>query len=176
MQFAFSSDGAHYAFATDRGAFDTALVVDGNEVPGVALYVLRGQERDFPAFRFSPDGKHIIYFGRDVRVSTVRGFWMDRKFVFPDDNNDMGRVRFSPDSQHIMWIASDPGTATNTVVVDGRPSVKFRESALDQMPEASEMGADGALTFLAIKGGALVRYRVTPPLDTSIATLLAGAK
>lgn len=175
--FAFSPDGARYAFVGGvPGSSNALLVVDGVDVPGVSVSAgalvghKRGQEKEFPAFLFSPDGKHIVY------PATTRGLWIDGKLVFPTNGYDVRRVHFTTDSQHLLWMDTDLPKAMNTLYVDGRPSVKFRASALDSMPEAWEISSDGVLTFLTLKDGALVRYRVTPPPETSIAILLGGAK
>jgi hypothetical protein len=56
--------------------------------------------------------------------------------------------------------------------VDGRPSVQFRMSAFDAELEALEIASNRVLTLLTVKDGALVRYRVTQPSDTSLATLV----
>jgi hypothetical protein len=167
--FAFSSDGARYTFVGGTlGSIYTSLVVDGAVAPGVSV------TKVLPSyFLFSPDGKHIAYFGRVIPENRKGGLWIDRKLVFVTDSG--GRIHFTPDSQHLLWTDLEPG-GMNTLYVDGRPSVKFRASALDSVLEAREMGADGILTFVTLKDGAPVRYRVTPPSDTSVATLLSGAK
>jgi len=96
--------------------------------------------------------------------------------VFPTDGVD--RLQFTADGQHLLWVDRTPGavrnpSGANTLYVDGQPSVQFQASALDSLLEAREIGSNGMLTLLTVKDGALVRYRVTPSSDTSLATWVA---
>jgi hypothetical protein len=163
--FAFSASGARYAFVGGvLGSSQISLVVDGAEVPGVSVTeVDRAHQKEFPYFLFSPDDKHIAYFARD-------GLWIDRKLVFRTGGVD--RLQFTADGQHLLWVDRSISGA-NTLYVDGQPSVQFRASAFDSLLEAREIASNGILTLLTVKDGALLRYRVTPPSDTSLATWAA---
>jgi len=171
--FAFSPDGARHAFMSyPAGPGAKTLVVDGVGMPGVV-----NEMPDNPNhyFVFSPDGSHVAYLGRDTRNPRVGGLWADGKLVAPTQG-DTTRVTFSTDSKHLLWIVDTPGTRTKTWFVDGKPTVKFQMSDFDAVAGAREMGADGVLTFLTIEDGAIVRYRLTPSPDGSIAALIGTVK
>jgi len=63
-------------------------------------------------------------------------------------------------------------SGANTLYVDDQPSVQFQASAFDSLLEARQIASNGMLTLLTVKDGGLLRYRVTPPSDTSLATLV----
>jgi len=167
---AFSPGGARYAtLGGVLNSINRTLAVDGADVPGVAIFGVSGDEKQFPYFLFSPDDKHIAYFGTDMPNHRQHGLWIDQKLVFPTDGVD--RLQFTADSQHLLSVDRNL-RGVNTLYVDGRPSVQFRMSAFDAVLEAREIASNGVLTLLTVKDGALVRYRVTPPSDTSLATLV----
>jgi hypothetical protein len=170
--FAFSPDGAHYAFVCGTiGSTHLTLTVDGTDLPGVSVVqsVDLGQGNLF--FLFSPDGKHIAYHGMDVTNNKPGGLWIDQKFILLG----VGRMIFTPDSQHFLWFSIDSVKGRQTLYVDGQRSVNVPNSNFDTMPEGWAMAADGVLTFLTLDEGNIKRYRVTPSSDTSIANLLGNA-
>jgi hypothetical protein len=146
---AFSPSGARYA--TLGGVLNSmikTLAVDGADVPEVAIFGVTGDEKQFPYFLFSPDDKHIAYFGTDMPNHRQRGLWIDQKFVFPTDGLD--RLQFTADSQHLLWV--DRGLkGGNTLYVDGRPSMQFGISAFDAVLEARDIASNGVLTLLTVK-------------------------
>lgn len=177
--FQFSPDGAH-TFWNIGGPNALSLIVDGAELPGVAGLGFVGAEAidgQYAALRFSPDGQHVAYPAREAQSNSHGGMWVDGKLITPATRPQMNRVTFTPDSQHVAWAMG--GTKDNVgvyqIFVDGREAVTCANSALDNLPGAWEMGADGVLTILGIDGGALKRYRITPAADSSITSMLAAA-
>jgi len=87
-------------------------------------------------------------------------------------------VMFTPDSEHVTWamIGAKNGAQAYRIFVDGREAFAYSQSPLDNMPNAMAMGADGTLTLLGIDGGAVKRYRIPPPADTSVTSMLAAAR
>ena len=82
---------------------------------------------------------------------------------------------FTPDSNHILHYRLVYG-GTYELCVDNKPAVKFSGIPLPGQPSRQplwEMSAEGVYTFLAVVDGTLKRFRVTPPADTTITTMIA---
>jgi hypothetical protein len=128
--------------------------------------------------KISPDGKHVVYAAREPTSFSKQGIWMDGKFITPMTRPQVNRVTFTPDSQHVAWAISGvkDNLASYTIYVDGRAALTYKGSMADITRGAWEMGDDGTLVFLGADGDAFKRYRIPPPADTSIATMLAAAK
>jgi hypothetical protein len=178
--FRFSPDGAHTSWVSGNPN-TMALIVDGAEIPGVAGVGFVGADAidgQNTTLFFSPDGKHTTYMGFDAKDTSRRGLWMNGKLIHPSAIPQLNRVTFTPDSQHIAWAVygQKNNLAAYRVFVDGREAVSYASSPIDNTPGAWEMGADGTLTLLGIDEGALKRYRILPPADSSITTMLAAAK
>jgi len=177
--FSFSPDGARTSWASGTAGAMT-LVVDGVEIPGVAgrgFVGVEGVDGQNAMLRFSPDGKHTAYKARDANDIGRDGMWVDGKLITPSTLPQMNRVTFTPDSQHVAWAVygQKNNVAAYRVFVDGREVLACEASILDNTPGAWEMGADGTLTLLGVDQGALKRYRIPPPSDTSITSMLAAA-
>lgn len=177
--FRFSPDGARTSWAL--GGPLLTLVVDGAEVPGVVGLGFIGNEAvdgQYASLRFSPDAKHTAYKARDATNPARDGMWVDGKLITPTTLPQMNRVTFTPDSQHVAWAmyGQKNNVAAYRVFVDGREVLSYESTILDNTPGAWEMGADGTLTLLGVDDGALKRYRIPPPTDSSITTMLAAAK
>jgi hypothetical protein len=178
--FQFSPDGAHTSWSYGRSSTQT-LVVDGSPVDDVDGQTFLGApaiDGQDAIIKFSPDGKHVAYAGRDSKNNSRQGLWVDGKLITPLTTPQVNRVTFTPDSQHVAWAVS--GLRDNQggyrIFVDGREVLAYNSSAADNTAGAWEMGDDGTLTFLGADGSSLKRYRIPPPLDSSIATMLAAAK
>ena len=61
------------------------------------------------------------------------------------------------------------------VYADGQSVVTFDGSALDAVPNAWAIEADGTLVFFGVDHGTVKRWRITPAADTSVDTLPAAA-
>jgi dipeptidyl aminopeptidase/acylaminoacyl peptidase len=178
--FQFSPDNQHTSWAYGNPSGLT-LVVDGSPIndvigqPFVGATAFDGQDA---IVKFSPDGKHVVYAGRDSKNPSRQGIWVDGKMITPFTAPQINRVTFTPDSQHVAWAV--PGLKDNVgvyrVFVDGREVLASKISGADNTAGTWEMGSDGTLTFLGFDGDALKRFRIPPPGDSSIATMLAAAK
>jgi hypothetical protein len=178
--FRFSDDGAHTVWSYGDASAQT-LVVDGTPVAGVAgLSFLGGEAFDGrdAIVKFSPDGKHVAYVGRDQKNNSRQGVWVDGKLIAPSTRPQINRVTFTPDSQHVAWavMGLKDNRGAYSVFVDGQEVLAFNNSMADITPGAWEMAADGTLTFLGADGVAFKRYRIPAPPDSSITTMLAAAK
>ena len=130
---------------------------------------LSAQVRSDKEFVFSPDSKHVAYFGR--QQNGTYGIFVDGKFTAMPGTYPMNPT-FTPDSRHLIWM-DRPGGPAQVVYVDGRPALELvSNSSLTTMPGTWEMGADGTLSVVGQSGDSLKRYRITPGADTSIDLLV----
>jgi hypothetical protein len=174
----FSVDGSHYGFIAGNTASGTpglTMVVDGVDQAGAVVEEfmfarLKGLTQNW-FFVISPDGKYVAYQGHRAD-NKGRGLWVNDKMIFPLMGGGISRLAFTPDSQHLVWVAVGKD---ETLYVDGVEVMHFNQSDLDKTPGAWGMGSDGVFQFLAAAGDSIKRYRVTPPADTSVATLLGKA-
>jgi hypothetical protein len=178
--FAFSPDGSRYAYL---GGPRGGIYLDGKDTG------LGGN------FTFSPDSKHIVVVGHRA-TDNERGVFVDGHRVYGVENNYGVRHRaFTSDSQHLFWIALEPAAGPDAgpgdfewvTYVDGKPAARCdRNQAFDliygsannqfeETPPAWDVGPDGRLAFVGPVGEVVKRFEVTPPADTSIATMLANA-
>jgi hypothetical protein len=167
-----SQDGAHFAFASANGInFDG--VDDGTAIVEFQRGIYENGQAIPPGkLLLSPDGKHIFHFGRQAGIDQF-GVMIDGKFLA------VGRgipavATFTPDSKHIFWL--DRSEGSNVIVyLDGKPAATF---VVNQITALGwwEMGDDGMLTVIAQDGDSMKRFRITPPADSSVDTLLAAAK
>jgi hypothetical protein len=180
---AFSPDGSRYAYTFHdlAGVITRRAVVDGVLEDDSSVMAMLGPG-DPTFILFSPDGKHVVHYG--FKISTRKnGFFIDGRFL-PDALG--GRVSnpvFTPDSRHLFWfetaLSSTGAPAAVVLCVDGRiaQQVDLSDQNYDlwtKVQGAWEMDTSGTLTFIAGAGDAIKRFRVTPPTDTSIDTLLSG--
>ncbi|MCE9594304.1 MAG: hypothetical protein K8S98_08920 [Planctomycetes bacterium] len=179
--FRFSPDGARWAFvgALPRSA-SMDLVVDGVALPGVTTTFVGAEAVDEEPryFRFSPDGKHIARVASDVNDRARAGMWVDEKLVRMTPMPQVNRPTFTPDSRHFLCASLEPRNGANpryVVSVDGRTAAEHEISSLDNTRGAWEMSADGTLVYLGIVDGALTRFRIPPPADSNVETMLAAA-
>jgi hypothetical protein len=183
-RFTFSPDGSRYAFVTGIGSEKT-LHIDGTALSNLSVgewrrITAQGTVDNYNCL-FSPDGKHVAYLASDPQNEARRGLWIDQKLVFPSPNGSIQRPTFTPDSKHFLWVVRGPGTASDPqgryqLYVDGVPSMTFAASSFENHPGGAwEVGTDGVLQFLSVEADGIKRHRVTPPPETSITTLLAGA-
>lgn len=179
---AFSADGSRYAFAAaDVGRSEiNTLFVDGQPVPnfypGTILQGAPNTAQREVYFVFSPDGKHIAYYGVDT-TSRRRGLFVDQQLVYPTERG-LSRVAFTPDGQHLVWASALPGKGSPVPgmgwFVDGVLAAEIPGYPLDQTG-TWEMSADGVYQFATLADGALKRYRLTPPGDTDVAAMITRA-
>ncbi|HEV8197379.1 MAG TPA: hypothetical protein VGP87_12105 [Gemmatimonadales bacterium] len=166
----FSADGAHFAFM-----FDGGYNLDGTDVPGPGLLTFRPAPVDQFAmppgrFLFSPDGKHLVAFGR---ASTGAGIFVDGKFLLSGNGTPYSPT-FTPDSRHLFWMERIPNDGHWAVFLDGKPVVTLDvNDRMVDVPGAWEMGADGTLSVVGPTAEGYQRIRIIPGSDSSIDTMLA---
>ena len=170
-----SPDGSRFAFAF-QGGLNVDGVDDASAVPAAFARVPHGPATEQPGkFVFSPDSKHIAWFGQ-VPALNAWGLHIDGKF-FPVWSNGAVAPTFTPDSRHLFWVDHAQNENKFVVYLDGKEVTRFEWNSL-AINRANwwDMGADGVLTLVVPDGGSLKRIRVTPGSDTSVETLLAAAK
>jgi hypothetical protein len=178
----FSPDGSRYAFLTFGGTY--SLYVDGVEQPGVVVSPFTRTYEPSVAnigFLFSPDSRHIAVPGHLAADPQKRGLFIDGRFVPQSQGiSQFRRPMFTPDSRHLFWISprvTEGGEDRDNfwLYLDGVQVAKFvGADALERLPENWEMSSDGTLRFVALSGGELKRFAVTPPADDGIAAMLGG--
>jgi hypothetical protein len=182
----FSPEGSRYAYTSTGAAVNAStsshlrLVVDGVAEEGTSVIPMLGNRTNQGVnFVFSPDGKHVVHYGQVIADRRV-GLFVDGKFV--PTNIRPSNPTFTPDSRHFLWFqqltAADSRPAGFVIYVDGRPAyqLNWSQENSDLLTKAAgtwEMGPDGVLTVIAPVGDSIQRIRITPPLDTSIDTLMA---
>lgn len=183
--FTFSDDGSRYAYvARPVGRNEIiGLVIDGklsNEL-AVTEFNQRGwTERQVNVyFRFSPNGKYLARLARKPD-NTAAGLHINDNLVYPNNAGGASHVNFSPDGKHISWLARerspDRPQLMHVVYMDGFPVANLANGDTFQATDGGwEVGADGVLSFLAIIGDSVKRFRVTPAPDMDIEKMVATA-
>jgi hypothetical protein len=179
----FSADGSRYAFVVGPIGRNevTGLVIDGTLHNHLAVgqhNPYDSSKRTNPYFVLSNDGKHIARVARKPDNSHP-GLYVDEKLVYPSPMQ-IAFVNFTPDSQHLTWIGTEkfPDRPQPYYVVysDGQAVVKLGGDSFQQTSGSWQMGADGVLTFIAIDGSNVKRFRVTPSPDMTIAKMISNAE
>jgi hypothetical protein len=180
----FSADGSRYAYvARPVGRNEIiGLVVDGMLKNELAVSEFTGTGWTNKAtnvyFRFSHDGK---YFARMARKpdNSDPGLYINDKLVYPNATG-VSQVNFTPDSKHLTWLGRekfpDRPQLGYVAYVDGHPAVKLSGDSFQATDGGWEMGDDGVLTFLAVAGDVVKRYRITPAADMNIDKMIVQAE
>jgi hypothetical protein len=200
--FMFNPNGTQYAFLSGGTTSDkrgAKVVVDGVEQPfefgGDFVHYTTGYEPD-RKFLFSPDGKHVLYLASVGRVdsgghsldhSATKAVCLDGKLIPCEGERSEITPFFTPDSKHVVWIDSGGASARSqnatvdaheigsySIYVDGQLDGRFN-LLFARTKEASEIGADGTLTFVAQVGDAVKKLRVTPAADINLTRFAALA-
>lgn len=182
--FAFSDDGSRYAYvARPVGRNEIiGLVIDGqlsNELT-VSEFIQRGwTERQINTyFRFSPDGKFLARMARKPD-NTQAGLYVNEKLVYANTTG-VSHLSFTPDSRHLTWLAREREPGQNRMIyvayVDGFPAVKFNGDSFQNIDGGWEVYDDGVLSFLAVMGEAVKRFRITPAPDMDIQKMIVAAE
>ncbi len=142
------------------------FLLDGQLVPGFTV----------ANFTFSPNGKHVVFYGQR-RSDSVNGLFLDEGKPLKLNTGRGRPAIFSPDGNHLYWttILQDPATnkPKHFVYADGKEIAKFDNVALGNFetdPGAWQVEADGTLDVVGVVGENVVRYRVTPGEDSSVAS------
>ncbi len=182
--FEFSDDGSRYAYvARPVGRNEIiGLVVDGMLKNELAVSEFNGtgwtNKQVNVHFRFSPDGKYLARMARKPD-NTNAGLYFNDRLAYANSTG-VSHFAFSPDSKHAFWIGREkkpdgPGMAY-VAYVDGHPAVKFNGDSFQSTDGTWEVGADGVLTFVAVAGDAVKRYRITPAADMDIEKMIVQAE
>lgn len=168
-----SPDGSRYAFTWMDG-----VNIDGVDQPSAVKGYLQqpdeqGRTRPEGQVLFSPDSKHLFYFGRPA-LSDAPGVIIDGKYLAVG-RGIPANATFTPDSRHIFWLDREEGN-TLVVFLDGKPAARIRFDNQSRLGGWWEMGPDGVLSVVTQEENTLKRLRITPGADSSIDTLLAAAK
>jgi hypothetical protein len=168
VDLSFSPDGSRYGYRFGGLAGPAAVAVDGKEIPGFAA----------SWYLFSPNGKYVI-FPAQRQSDGVNGLFVDGQMVY----RQVGRFvkkGFSPDSKHFYFATVETRQPVALVVyADGKEVAKFdanANAAMEQMDESWEVGADGALSFLAITPEGMKKIKVTPPDGSSVEAMVSNYK
>lgn len=177
----FSADGSRFVYVVGPVGRNevTGLVVDGKLNEALTPLEFHQWARPLPSkwYLLSDDGKHLAQVAGTGDRSTV-GLYVDGTLVYPSPRS-IGSPEFTPDSRHLFWLASEAGDKPGqylTVYADGEPTVKFAANDFMRTPGWWEMGGDGVLTFLAVDGDVVKRYRITPSSEMTVARLVTEAE
>jgi len=170
----FSADARHVA------CYGAEVVVDDQPTG------LRG------AGTFSPDSSHFLVAGWKISDQKT-GLYLDGRLVY---ENPQGVISwaFSADSRHLYWLASEPDDKLDDLTdfvtyVDGQavarcydvPAAGQLVKAISQAYDTDHgresavwaLAPDGAVVALGPVGDRVLRTRVIPPGDTTIANVFA---
>lgn len=182
--FTFSADGSRYAYvARPIGRNEIiGLVVDGKLSNELAVSQFTGTgwtNRQINVFfQFSPDGKYLARMARKPD-NTNAGLYLNDKLVYPNATG-VSHLSFSPDSKHATWLGREKFPERPQLgyvaYVDGEPTVKFNGDTFQATDGGWEIGDDGVLTFLAIQGDSVKRFRITPAADMNIEKMIVAAE
>ncbi len=132
----------------------------------------RGGFRPLPnGFTFSPDSKHLVYWGNNPQTGE-KGVFFDGKFVFDAPGSVVLRLDFTADSQH-MYLLMAVGNE-RSLYVDGHPVLTLGSQPFEQDESMWHVGDDGILRFMIADNEGIKRITVTPAPDRSIADLVGG--
>ena len=179
----FSPDNEHYAFVNSAGGVgEGTLFVDGVKQAGSyrdAAQLTRANGGFWPTFEWSPDSKHIAWYGNSPADTTGSGVFVDGKFFRASENGiPVFHVMFTPDSKHVIYASLLHGGADPQygVFVDGKLAVQFDMNGSLMSSESSfHFNEDGTLDVFGQDEKGLERFRITMPGDTSVATITGGA-
>jgi len=178
----FSADGSRYALLADVP--QRSVYLDGAKMAGImpSIFMPSNEPGSWIGhYVFSPDGRHIAFPGTNEANPRERGLYIDGVLVArPSNNMQIKHPMFTPDSRHFYWV--EPRTTEgggdyddSWLMLDGRQVVKFQANTVaDRLVENWKMEPDGTVVFVAMSGGELKRFRVTPPADTSVDALIAS--
>ena len=122
-------------------------------------------------FVFSPDSKHIVWFGP---VGNANGVHLDGKVLTGAGNQIFNRT-FTPDSRHLFWMSNGLNEPKYIFYLDGIEVLKIDfQNLMVAHPYWWEVGPDGVLTAAIIDQGSVKRIRITPGAETSVETMLAN--
>ena len=98
---------------------------------------------------FSPDGKHVVRFGR--QPNQAAGIFVNGTFTQTGAGNVWAPI-FTPDSRHLFWVERVRPGGRMAFFLDGKVVAQFDHSTLVAMPNWIGVGSDGVLTAVVVDG------------------------
>ena len=142
------------------------------------------------AFTYSPDSQHLLVAGWKISDSKT-GLYLDGRLVYENPRGVIAWA-FSADSRHLYWLAAEPDDKLDDLTdfvtyVDGHavarcydvPAAGELVKAISQAHATDHgresavwaLAPDGAVVALGPVGDRVLRTRVPPPRDTTIASV-----
>ena len=132
----------------------------------------RGGYRPLPnGFIFSPDSKHLVYWGNNPQTGE-KGVFLNGEFAFDAPGAAVLRIGFSPDSRHFYLLVG--AGSSRTVYVDGVPVLEIGPQPFEQEEAMWHVGDDGVLRFMIADDKGIKRISVTPAPDRTVDNLVGG--
>jgi len=177
----FSPDGKRFAFVTTGNdpRYGT-VVLDGVSQAGTYMDMSQTQRKNhgyIPTIIFSPDSKHVAWYGISPADPGSSGLFVDGKFV---RSGEAGltpyHVTFTPDSKHLVYgsiVRTEPSSFG--VFVDGRQAAQLDlNNSLMQNESSWQWADDGSLLVFGQDADGMKRLRIKPADDTSVATMVGS--
>ncbi len=166
--FAYSPDGAHYAFLMQGRSSFTAFEDD---VPQTAYTWIGNGNQAGKLW----NGSHIAYFCGLANPSgpDTYGLCVDGKFAYFGRNPVYENLTFSPDGNHVFFDDNKNAQGFR-LFVDGQPVLDGFKSSAGWAQGTWEMEPDGTLEILTQDNTGLKRYSITASSSTSVSSLLGG--
>jgi hypothetical protein len=177
----FSPDGKHFAFVTTgNDPRYGSVVLDGVNQPGTYMDMSQTERKNHGYIQtivFSPDSKHVAWYGTSPSDPGSSGLFVDGKFV---RSGEAGltpyHVTFTPDSKHLVYgsiVRTEPSSLG--VFVDGRQAAQLDlNNSLMQNESSWQWADDGSLLVFGQDADGMKRLRIKPADDTSVATMVGS--
>jgi len=177
-QLQFTSDGNHYAYVALDSGNGTRLAIDGVAQP--ASNFGSTSQAIYAKYSLSPDGRHIAHFGYPPQPTgdDEHGLFLDGQYRPINHGMNTTFLTFSPDNKHLVWFQAVPSKNEFRVMVDGKPVAQTEAVATlginNDVIKWFDFLPDGTLLVLGQDENSLKRISITPPPESSFATMLGG--
>jgi hypothetical protein len=177
-QLQFTSDGSHYAYVALDSGNGTRLAIDGVAQPASNFGAT--SQAIYAKYTLSPDGRHVAHFGYPPQPTgdDEHGLFLDGKYVPINHGMNTTFLTFSPDNKHLVWFQAVPSKNEFRVMVDGKPVAQTEPVATlginNDVIKWFDFLPDGTLLVLGQDENSLKRISITPPPESSFATMLGG--
>jgi WD40 repeat protein len=177
-QLQFTSDGTHYAYVALDSGNGTRLAIDGVAQPASNFGAT--SQAIYAKYTLSPDGRHVAHFGYPPQPTgnDEHGLFLDGKYRPINHGMNTTFLTFSPDNKHLVWFQAVPSKNEFRVMVDGKPVAQTEPVATlginNDVIKWFDFLPDGTLLVLGQDENSLKRISITPPPESSFATMLGG--
>jgi WD40 repeat protein len=177
-QLQFTSDGTHYAYVALDSGNGTRLAIDGVAQPASNFGAT--SQAIYAKYTLSPDGRHVAHLGYPPQPTgdDERGLFLDGKYRPLNHGMNTTFLTFSPDNKHLAWFQAVPSKNEFRVMVDGKPVAQTEAVATlginNDVIKWFDFLPDGTLLVLGQDDNSLKRISITPPPESSFATMLGG--